>query len=59
MQIILKGLNMGSGKKFRFTQDFSSFAIGFAIQRWPHTVSLLISVFFWDVYIGFGKGYDE
>ena len=50
---------MGSGSRFKFTQNFSSFAIGFAINRWPHTVSVYISILFWDMYIGFGKGYEE
>lgn len=50
---------MGSGSKFQFDTNYRGFAIGFSVSRFPHTVSLNILLGFWQIYIGFGKGYDE
>lgn len=51
---------MGSGKRFEITRaDKGTIALGIAISQFPHAVSIGIAFFVWDIYIGFGKGYDE
>ncbi len=51
---------MGSGKRLEITRSQEgSVALGVSISRWPHALSIGIAFFVWDIYIGFGKGYDE
>lgn len=49
---------MGSGDKFRV-----NFAHGFGlavyVSRFPHELSITLLLGFIDIYLGFGKGYDE
>lgn len=49
---------MGSGPKFSI--DWSDVVgLGFYIDRWPHQLSINITLIKVHIYIGFGKGYDE
>lgn len=50
---------MGSGSKFSILSNYRGFAFGFGVSQFPHAVSIDIMLGFWQVYIGFGKGYDE
>lgn len=50
---------MGSGPRFTFNQSFDYFGMGISVSRFPHALSVNISLGFWHIYIGFGKGYDE
>lgn len=49
---------MGSGDKF-YIEKTSGFGLGLFIKRWPHQLSLTITIANLMIYIGFGKGYDE
>ena len=50
---------MGSGSKFQIDLMTRSFGVGFYVSKFPHTVSITITLIFVSIYIGFGKGYDE
>lgn len=50
---------MGSGPKFSIISNYQGFAVGFGVRRFPHSVSIDVMLGFWQIYIGFGKGYDE
>lgn len=49
---------MGSGSKFEINK-LQGFGLGIYVDRFPHTVSINITLFIISIYIGFGKGYDE
>lgn len=50
--------NMGSGSKFKFSK-MEGVGLGVYISRFPHQLSININFIMWNLYIGFGKGYDE
>ena len=50
---------MGSGSRFKIITSYDNFAVGVNIGRFPHSLGITFSLGFWDIYIGFGKGYDE
>lgn len=50
---------MGSGDRFSFQRSTDSIALGIQIGKFPHALSIGISFLVWDIYFGFGKGYDE
>lgn len=50
---------MGAGKRFEFTQDFKSFALGIGIFSFPYKYTVGISLGFWDISYGFGKAYTD
>lgn len=49
---------MGSGPRFKITM-LEGFGIGIYVNGFPHTVSININLIKINIYIGFGKGYDE
>lgn len=49
---------MGSGPRFSIS-SLDGFGLGIYVSRFPHTVSISINVIVINIYIGFGKGYDE
>lgn len=49
---------MGSGPKFSIDWC-NGVGLGFYIDRWPHQLSINITLIKFNIYIGFGKGYDE
>ena len=49
---------MGSGPRFKFEQDFTGFALGIGVFRFPYSWTVGISLGFWDISYGFGKAYD-
>ena len=49
---------MGSGSRFSISAT-NGFAVGIYISRFPHSLSICISLIIINIYIGFGKGYDE
>ena len=49
---------MGSGPRFSITM-LEGFGLGIYVGRFPHAVSININLIKINVYIGFGKGYDE
>lgn len=50
---------MGSGSRFEISALDSGFGLGFYVSRFPHSLSINITVIAVNIYIGFGKGYDE
>ena len=51
---------MGSGKRLRFGHNPRVFNIGVTvIPRSEHALSIHIGLTWFQIYIGFGKGYDE
>lgn len=53
---------MGSGSRFRiqWVRDcFGGVGLGIYVSRFPHELSIDISLVLVHIYIGFGKGYDE
>lgn len=50
---------MGSGSKFQIKFTRGSVGLGFFISRFPHQLSIDITLICISIYIGFGKGYDE
>lgn len=49
---------MGSGPRFSISK-MPGVGVGFYINRFPHELSINISLIIINIYIGFGKGYDE
>lgn len=49
---------MGSGDKFEIGRN-GGFGFGIIMSRFPHQLSINITLGLWYVYIGFGRGYDE
>ena len=49
---------MGSGSKFSIDW-IQGFGLGLYVSRFPHQLSINISLIKVGIYIGFGKGYDE
>jgi hypothetical protein len=49
---------MGSGNKFQVWKA-DGFGLGFSISRFPFALTISVSLLFWGVSLGFGKGYDE
>lgn len=49
---------MGSGSKFRIG-FVPVVGLGFSINRFPHTISINITLICFQLYLGIGKGYDE
>lgn len=49
---------MGSGSKFEITK-MEGLGLGIYVSRFPHQLSININFIVWNVYLGFGKGYDE
>lgn len=50
---------MGSGSKFQIGFTRGCVGLGLFIGRFPHRLSIDITLIFISIYIGFGKGYDE
>lgn len=50
---------MGSGPKFSIDLDTSGVGLGFYVNRFPHQLSISIKLIVINIYMGFGKGYDE
>ena len=50
---------MGSGSKFQIGLTRGSVGLGVFIGRFPHQLSIDITLICISIYIGFGKGYDE
>lgn len=49
---------MGAGPKFKISM-IHGVGLGFYIDTFPHQLSINISLIKFNVYFGFGKGYDE
>jgi hypothetical protein len=49
---------MGSGPRFQISR-INGLGLGIYVSRFPHFVSISISIIVINIYIGFGKGYDE
>ena len=49
---------MGSGSRF-FVSATKGVYVGIYISRFPHSLSICISLILINIYIGFGKGYDD
>lgn len=49
---------MGSGSKFSVSM-IDGIGIGFYVSKFPHQLSININLIKWNIYLGFGKGYDE
>lgn len=49
---------MGSGPRFSITA-LEGFGLGIYASRFPHLISININLIKINIYIGFGKGYDE
>jgi hypothetical protein len=49
---------MGSGPRFQISR-IDGFGLGIYVGRFPHSISININLIMINVYIGFGKGYDE
>jgi hypothetical protein len=49
---------MGSGSRFEYGWS-GAVGLGVHIGKFPFKVTVSISVLFWYVQIGFGKGYDK
>lgn len=49
---------MGSGPRFSITM-LEGFGLGIYAGRFPHAFSININLIKINIYIGFGKGYDE
>lgn len=52
---------MGSGDKFKidWIDGHHGFGLGIWIDKFPHQVSINITIIKLRIYIGLGKGYDE
>ena len=50
---------MGSGSRFQVNPLESGFGLGIYVSRFPHSLSINITLIAINIYIGFGKGYDE
>jgi len=50
--------NMGSGSKFSISL-VRGFGLAVYVDKFPHELSVNILVACWNIYLGFGKGYDE
>lgn len=50
---------MGSGDRFSITWVRNSIGVGLFVGRFPHAISIDICLLKIQIYIGFGKGYDE
>lgn len=50
---------MGSGPRFEIGTVDSGFGLGIYVSRFPHSLSINITLFIINIYVGFGKGYDE
>lgn len=49
---------MGSGSRFTYGWNQDTLGLGFYISRFPFELSIYIVFLFWNLSIGFGKGYD-
>ena len=49
---------MGSPDKFSIS-ILRGFGLGIYVDRFPHTVSININLVVFNIYLGFGRGYDE
>lgn len=49
---------MGSGARFSINK-MQGYAVGIYIDNFPHRLSISIQLIKWNIYFGFGKGYDE
>ena len=49
---------MGAGPKFSINK-MEGIALGIYIDRFPHQLSISFQIIKWNIYFGFGKGYDE
>jgi hypothetical protein len=49
---------MGAGPKFQINM-IHGVSLGIYIDTFPHKLSITISLIKWNIYFGFGKGYDE
>lgn len=49
---------MGSGSKFEIT-IIKGFGLAIYVDRFPHQLSINLTIACFSVYMGFGKGYDE
>lgn len=49
---------MGSGPRFTIDRT-EGFGLGIYVSRFPHSLSINITLIAFNIYIGFGKGYDE
>ena len=50
---------MGSGSRFKISFIEDGFGFGIYASKFPHVVSININLIKINIYIGFGKGYDE
>jgi hypothetical protein len=50
---------MGSGSRFEINRLNGQVGLGVYISKFPHQLSINISLIVFNIYIGFGKGYDE
>jgi hypothetical protein len=50
---------MGSGPRFEINKLNDQVGFGIYISKFPHQLSINISLILFNIYIGFGKGYDE
>lgn len=49
---------MGSGDKFSF-HIINGFGLAVYVDRFPHELSITLTIACFELYFGFGKGYDE
>lgn len=49
---------MGSGDRITFDRT-GGFGLGVHLGRFPFAVTVNVSFLFWNLSIGFGKGYDQ
>jgi hypothetical protein len=49
---------MGSGDKFSIG-IVKGFGLAIFVDKFPHTLSITLIVGWFQIYMGFGKGYDE
>ena len=51
---------MGSGSRFKITYTKEQWSLGLTfVPGFPHKLSFYINLVKIQIYIGFGKGYDE
>jgi hypothetical protein len=49
---------MGSGDKFSIS-IFKGFGLAIFVDKFPHALSIVLTIACFQIYLGFGKGYDE
>ena len=49
---------MGSGSRFGISIT-KGFGLAVYVDRFPHALSITLLIGFVNIYLGFGKGYDE